>query len=342
MWYYDTKDERCRQFYYGGCGGNGNKFQTEPECLQRCERKSEPTPKPVPPPQETIPTDICAAPADAGGCRNFTLLWYYDGANSNCRQFYYGGCDGNDNRFATNDECISRCQREDKPPIQEPPIEERPIVHTNEQQPSVPKDLCESNVDVGTCDTYVIMWYYNTTHSQCMQFYYGGCGGNENRFPTEAACAQRCPAEKAQPPVSPPDNNTRQPSDEEKCFLRPDIGNCNSNVTRWYYDSSQGLCDEFEYGGCGGNGNNFENEEECADSCHPVQDTCILPPVRGRCNDNLRSWYYDANSKSCNEFEFSGCRGNRNNFPTQAECLQFCASESGPPEPEPPVQPVSF
>ena len=36
-WYFDSYEQRCRQFYYGGCGGNGNNFHSEHECTNRCQ-----------------------------------------------------------------------------------------------------------------------------------------------------------------------------------------------------------------------------------------------------------------------------------------------------------------
>ncbi|GBM17519.1 hypothetical protein AVEN_193797-1 [Araneus ventricosus] len=36
MWYYDREVGFCLRFYYGGCGGNGNRYASEEECLQRC------------------------------------------------------------------------------------------------------------------------------------------------------------------------------------------------------------------------------------------------------------------------------------------------------------------
>lgn len=51
-WYFDTKEKSCRQFYYGGCGGNGNNFVTEHECMDKCrERPPLPPTRPTPAPQ---------------------------------------------------------------------------------------------------------------------------------------------------------------------------------------------------------------------------------------------------------------------------------------------------
>ena len=35
-WYYDSGEERCKTFIYGGCGGNANRFATKEACEQRC------------------------------------------------------------------------------------------------------------------------------------------------------------------------------------------------------------------------------------------------------------------------------------------------------------------
>jgi hypothetical protein len=47
-------------------------------------------------------------PYDPGTCdANFSVFAYVNGA---CRAVRYGGCEGNDNRFATLEECLLRCE----------------------------------------------------------------------------------------------------------------------------------------------------------------------------------------------------------------------------------------
>uniref|UniRef100_A0A673JVY8 Collagen alpha-6(VI) chain-like n=1 Tax=Sinocyclocheilus rhinocerous TaxID=307959 RepID=A0A673JVY8_9TELE len=44
----------------------------------------------------------------------------------------------------------------------------------------------------GACGSYMSRWYYSQQTKKCMHFWYGGCGGNENRFLTEDECFREC------------------------------------------------------------------------------------------------------------------------------------------------------
>lgn len=36
VWYFEHISRTCRRFLYGGCGGNGNRFETHDDCQQTC------------------------------------------------------------------------------------------------------------------------------------------------------------------------------------------------------------------------------------------------------------------------------------------------------------------
>lgn len=54
------------------------------------------------------------------------------------------------------------------------------------------------------------------------------------------------------------------------CVDLPDTGLCQENIPRWYYNPFSERCARFTYGGCYGNKNNFEEEQQCLASCHGV------------------------------------------------------------------------
>lgn len=39
---------------------------------------------------------------------------------------------------------------------------------------------------------YIIKWGYNTKLGECRQFWYSGCGGNDNRFSSKKDCDKVC------------------------------------------------------------------------------------------------------------------------------------------------------
>uniref|UniRef100_A0A3Q4H3B2 Collagen, type XXVIII, alpha 2a n=1 Tax=Neolamprologus brichardi TaxID=32507 RepID=A0A3Q4H3B2_NEOBR len=51
---------------------------------------------------------------------------------------------------------------------------------------------CDLSLDQGTCRDYIIRWYYDKQANACAQFWYGGCGGNGNRYETEDECKKTC------------------------------------------------------------------------------------------------------------------------------------------------------
>ncbi|XP_070581142.1 U-actitoxin-Avd3i-like [Ptychodera flava] len=51
------------------------------------------------------------------------------------------------------------------------------------------------------------------------------------------------------------------------CKLPAETGPCRAAFRRWFFNTTARECQEFIYGGCGGNGNNFRRKRECERAC---------------------------------------------------------------------------
>ncbi|XP_075127409.1 collagen alpha-4(VI) chain-like [Leptodactylus fuscus] len=111
-------------------------------------------------------------------CGDVQRMWYYIKDIDACSQFWYGGCDGNGNRFSTEDECLQECSSKHQ--------------RSNEGLQIRNKDICTSKQEEGDCRDYTLKWWYNSDLNECVQFWYGGCGGNKNRFETQEQCEVTC------------------------------------------------------------------------------------------------------------------------------------------------------
>jgi hypothetical protein len=52
----------------------------------------------------------CLLPMRKGVCRALIPRWTYDPATKDCKEFKFGGCDGNGNNFPTEKQCLETCQ----------------------------------------------------------------------------------------------------------------------------------------------------------------------------------------------------------------------------------------
>lgn len=55
----------------------------------------------------------------------------------------------------------------------------------------------------------------------------------------------------------------------DRCLLpyRAGTASCRANILSWYYNRETGECEEFIYGGCGGNSNRFSTKQTCEREC---------------------------------------------------------------------------
>ncbi|XP_070935315.1 eppin isoform X1 [Macaca nemestrina] len=54
--------------------------------------------------------DVCEMPNETGPCLAFFIRWWYDKKNNTCSTFVYGGCQGNNNNFQSEANCLNTCK----------------------------------------------------------------------------------------------------------------------------------------------------------------------------------------------------------------------------------------
>eukprot|EP00735_Rhodelphis_limneticus_P008981 TRINITY_DN243_c0_g1::TRINITY_DN243_c0_g1_i1::g.1726::m.1726 TRINITY_DN243_c0_g1::TRINITY_DN243_c0_g1_i1::g.1726 ORF type:complete len:144 (+),score=11.62,sp/P0DN08/VKT53_ANEVI/47.22/2e-16,Kunitz_BPTI/PF00014.18/8.4e-19,Kunitz_BPTI/PF00014.18/3.9e+03,Kelch_3/PF13415.1/8.8e+03,Kelch_3/PF13415.1/2.9 TRINITY_DN243_c0_g1_i1:55-432(+) len=67
---------------------------------------------------------------------------------------------------------------------------------------------------------------------------------------------------------------------ESRCNEPKQIGTCKAMMRKYRYNPDTAECEIFVYGGCGGNGNNFNTLEDCQKAC--IDETVESQPPSAR------------------------------------------------------------
>jgi hypothetical protein len=181
-------------------------------------------------------------------CKGYFQKYYFNKEIQNCEKFVYGGCGGNSNNFESEIACKSTCMS---------PNDARNI---NEDKNKQNDKACQLPKKTGLCRAMMKRVYFNSEIGKCEPFVYGGCQGNENNFMSVEECETKCPLQIAS------GRNSKSISGNI-CGLQKMVGPCRALIPRFFFNVESKKCESFFYGGCQGNENNFESEDECKNAC---------------------------------------------------------------------------
>jgi len=109
-------------------------------------------------------------------------------------------------------------------------------------------------------------------------------------------------------------------------------GPCYAYMPRWTFNRATRTCEQFVYGGCHGNKNRFGSKAECEKKCGVIfgKGVCDQPAgVGGPCLANMPRWTFNRATRTCEQFVYGGCQGNKNSFGSKAECEKKCGVTFG-------------
>ncbi|EPB71358.1 Kunitz/Bovine pancreatic trypsin inhibitor domain protein [Ancylostoma ceylanicum] len=357
----------------------------------------------------TVPkTKECVGAAVRGPCSASMNRWYYDEQEAKCRRFTYSGCGGNGNNYETEDACSQRCA---PPPMGLPKCEKGEPLKTKlgvtvncaksdcpsgykcsiVQQTSVccpendkiiglqttnPSDVCSMPKERGPCDKYELRFYFNAEVKECKYFFWGGCEGNGNNFEKVEECESACGIAKVKEslPTStrPSTASNRQPHFRTTQGIRiTPVGGVRSEETVAQESTTTPVTATAPTAAplpsrhsppapttsprpSGGQSTADTTDSSTAASSVHVAPTrappipqmallegseesqaegvnrCLHPKDPGNCRGQFIRWFWDNERKLCDVFTYTGCQGNGNNYASREECLAICHKEAAP------------
>lgn len=155
-----------------------------------------------------LAVDVCTLAKDEGDCLSLVPSWYFDDSNGKCTQFFYTGCGGNGNRFSTQQQCTDRCSHRAQISLKGTTVDIMlsfpflccfrlgcinvvlAYIHVVAYLRCV--EVCSMPVDSGSCSASHRRWVFDVETRECQEFIYGGCSGNRNRFNSQEDCLKSC------------------------------------------------------------------------------------------------------------------------------------------------------
>uniref|UniRef100_A0A098LWQ8 Kunitz 2 n=1 Tax=Python regius TaxID=51751 RepID=A0A098LWQ8_PYTRG len=147
----------------------------------------------------------------------------------------------------------------------------------------------------------------------------------------------------------------------DRCHSPKVVGPCRASFHRWWYNATSQMCQEFIFGGCKANANNFFSKQDCLQmcvtdggaeatvvpswpatkvaasrTCHHQEPSdnrpgfaefCAAPRAVGPCRASFLRWYFDIETRTCKMFIYGGCRGNKNNYLFEEHCWSQCIGD---------------
>ncbi|XP_069685778.1 BPTI/Kunitz domain-containing protein-like [Periplaneta americana] len=110
------------------------------------------------------------------------------------------------------------------------------------------QEKCVEQPPGGHCrGHYDMYWYYEPSSKTCRTD--NMCTVSSNRFNNDLECYRSCQTV------------------AEICGSQPEGGTCKALIVSAYYSAENNSCQTFVYGGCDGNGNRFDDIDECTRFC---------------------------------------------------------------------------
>ncbi|KAK3784675.1 hypothetical protein RRG08_009400 [Elysia crispata] len=215
------------------------------------------------------------------------------------------------------------------------------------------RDVCHLPADVGMdCDAGMKGTGPGTRYffdgKQCVSFNYKGCGGNKNHFRTKTACEERCkdkvhagscPARAFQVNVGKAagtecKNHCREDKDcdaTHKCCQSSCGRRCFPSISQSVergmcpYGEPQQYCSPVVKCPAGHYCKNESIEGGICCAEYNNVNVCDLPPQHSRkCSESMPRFFYNATSMACEQFTYTGCAPQFNNFKSLEECCGAC------------------
>uniref|UniRef100_A0A8C3SSP9 BPTI/Kunitz inhibitor domain-containing protein n=1 Tax=Chelydra serpentina TaxID=8475 RepID=A0A8C3SSP9_CHESE len=201
-----------------------------------------------------LPLRPLYVPADPRSCYAMIPHWFYNWQAKKCENFMYGGCDGHENNFEMQTDCLGKCGGHGEAGGWAAPRHSDLAPSSTMKSGAIflSRDASDFQTSVSTCNPLC---------------------------PSSSAGA--LPARQGQEGIVPPLERPC-PRVLNICSLPPEVGPCTAAIPRWTYNWRAKTCEEFSYGGCRGNKNNFETEVDCLQAC----------AGHGKTHDNLGQCCY--------------------------------------------------